>query len=124
MSFCRSFVVPFTTDGSGDASVVTGSRVNGRVLLVVYEYDDALTGADFTITGAETGTAVVTITNAGTSDAQWAPRQATHSAAGAASSYDGSNAVLDYVWLADEAISVVVADGGVSKSGTLTFIVG
>ena len=125
MSYCASYAVPFTTDGSGDATVYTGVRVVGRVLLIVYTHDDALTGADFTITGRTTGTAILTITDAGTSDIQWAPRQATCDTVGAASLYAAAGEpVEDHIWIAEEELQIVVAQGGATKSGILTFIVG
>lgn len=125
MSFARSYDIAFTTDGSGDATAYSGEKVNGRILEVRYTYGDADTGADFTITGRTSGRAVLTVTNAGTSDAVWAPRQPTHDTSAAASLYAAAGEpVEDYIWLVDEEIKLVVASGGATKAGTLTFIVG
>lgn len=125
---CKSYDAAFTTTAGGAATVYSGGRVNGRVLEVRYTYGDAATGADFTITGNDSGKAVLTITNAGTSSVTWQPRQVVHpvanTGAGTALTFDGTNEIYDYICLADEEIKVVVAAGGATKSGTLTFIVG
>jgi hypothetical protein len=128
MSYYQSVPIAFTTDGSGDATVYSGGLVNGGVLQIDYTYDDAATGADFTVTGRTTGRAVLTITNAGTSSISWQPRQVIHpvanTGAGSALTFDGTNEIYEPIWLVDEEIKIVVAGGGDTKSGTLTFIVG
>jgi len=76
------------------------------------------------VTGETTGLAIWAELNVNAS-ATRAPRQPTHSTAGAAALYAGSGtAVLDYVAVAQERIKVVVADGGNAKTGTVHITVG
>jgi hypothetical protein len=128
MSHCESYDVAITTAADGSATARTGKSVNGRVLEVRYDRGDIATGADFTITGNTSGKAVLTITNGGTADISWQPRQVIHpvanTGAGSALTYDGTNEIYEPIWLSDEEIKVVVAQGGNATSGTLTFIVG
>lgn len=127
MAYAKSYVIPFTTDASGDAVVYSGTFANGQLVEVVYTYDDADTGADFTCVGRTTGKALLTITNAGVATVTWRPRDVIHpvanTGAGTALTFDGTNEIYDYIWLVDEEIQVTVAAGGITKSGTLTFIV-
>ena len=81
MAYFKSYAVAFTTIADGSATVYSGEFVNGRLLEVVYTYDDAATGADFTITGNTTGKALLTVTNAGTSTVTWRPRGMVHTQA-------------------------------------------
>jgi hypothetical protein len=128
MAFLKKHAVAFTTAADGSATVYTTGFVNGAILQVDYTYDDAATGADFTVTGRTTGEAILTITNAGTSSISWQPRQVIHpvanTGAGTALTYDGTNEIYGPIWIVDEEIKIVVASGGNAKSGTLTFIVG
>lgn len=128
MSFCRQIDVDFTTAADGSATVRSGEPTNGRILEVRYDYGDAATGADFTITGNSSGKAVLTITNGGTSDVSWQPRQVVHpvanTGAGTALTYDGTNEIYEPIWLGAEEIKVVVASGGNAKTGQLEFIIG
>ena len=127
MSFARSYAVTVLTDGSGDATDYSGVNANGRLLEVVYDGGLA-TGADMTITGNTTGKALLTITNGGTSNVTWRPRGVVHSqaetGAGTAVTYDGTNEIYEPVWIVDEEIKIVTAQGGAADTGILTFIVG
>lgn len=128
MSFCYQWDVDFTTTAGGAATVYTDEPVIGRLLEVRYDYGDAATGADITITGEESGKALLTITNAGTSDVSWQPRQGIHTiaetGAGTVLTYDGTRPIYEPIWIANERIKVVVASGGATKSGQLEFIIG
>lgn len=116
MSFCRKVSATFTTDGSGNATVYTDA-VNGRILSVIYTYGDAATGADITISTETTAQTVLTVTNAGTASTQWQPRLDQHDNVAAAQGYTEA-------WAVDERVKVVVAQGGDTKTGTITVIVG
>lgn len=120
--------VALAVNASGDQTVNTTDNITGRILAVRYVVDGTnplATGADFVITGAESGLPILTITNIGTSSTQFYPRQATCDTSGAASLFAaGGTAITDYVALANEQIKIVVAQGGVSKVGTLIFIIG
>lgn len=121
-------VVSVTTDASGDVTAYTGAAVDGEVLSIRYVPHASTpldTGGDITITGEDSGTAVVTITNIGVSAVTYAPRQATHTVAAAASLYAGGGlAVNDRIAIAGERIKVVVAAGGNAKLGKFHITVG
>jgi hypothetical protein len=110
------------------AATVYSDRVSGRVLQLRYvpaSTDPLATGADLTITGEDTGVAIATLTNIGTSAFTLAPRQATHGIDGSASLYASAGEPVEApVYLAGERIKCVVAEGGVSKSGTLHISIG
>lgn len=101
-----------TSDGSGDLTVTSSTKVTGYIERVVMDYDDGDTGADLTFTSENAvSQAILTITNAGVADKNWYPRTPTHEVA------DGSvfTYAVSKVYLANEALKVVVAQGGASK---------
>jgi len=118
MAVLRRVKAEFTTDGSGDATVYTDS-VNGFLQAVFYDYDDAATGADFTITEEDTGRALLTITNAGVADLEWKPQIGTHPVANTAGG-TASTVLLDHNAVVGR-IKIVVAQGGDTKDGDLYF---
>lgn len=117
--------VAITTDSSGDfSSSVTVPTNGGR--LVQYRYvpggggTNLDTGADLTVTGATSGISYIAQTDIGTSAFTKAPRQPTHDTAGSASLYAaGGEPVEGYIFVGGEPLSIVVAQGGDTKSGTL-----
>ena len=119
--------VPVTTDASGDATAYS-EEVTGRVLQMRYVPDGTSpldTGADIVVTGDVSGAEILTQADIGTSAFTAAPRQATHNAVdGTAANYAATFPVNDYVWVAQERIKVVVANGGNTLSGTFVFYVG
>ena len=115
--------VSVTTDASGDATAYTTRAVNGRILEVIYTKDDFANGVDFTITSRNTGQSIWAESDVNASKTVL-PRQTTHTTAGVAATYDGAVAVLDHVHVSDEQIKIVVAQGGDTKSGTFTILVG
>lgn len=119
----QRLVVTITTDASGDFTGYT-PIVNGLVHAVRFIDTDLDDTADITVTCGGSGMAIVTLTNqAATGSFQ--PAGATHSTAGAAALYAaGGTAVTAPVPVADEAIKVVVAQGGNAKTGTLHVYVG
>lgn len=115
--------VNIATDGSGDFTGYT-KITNGLVHAVRFVDTDLAAGADITVTCGASGAAIVTLTNQANT-ATVAPRQATHDTAGAALLYAaGGTAVSDLIPVADEAIKVVVAQGGATATGTLHIYVG
>jgi hypothetical protein len=117
-----------TVNASGDATVYSSQPAHGEIYQIRYVPDGSVplaTGADLTITLEGSGLTVATLTDIGTSATQWAPRQATHTVAGAASLYAAAGtAVNDRIGVVAERIKVVVAQGGASKTGTLYIWVG
>jgi hypothetical protein len=117
-----------TTDGAGVATVTSSELANGLIRQIRYVPDGSVplaTGADLTIIAAGSGLVIATLTDIGVAAVQWAPRQATHSVAGAAALYAaGGTAVNDLIAIANERIQVAVVQGGASKTGALYIWVG
>lgn len=111
-----------TTASDGSATVYTDGVV-GRILTVQYIKTDFANGVDFAITAETSGQNIWTENDVNAST-QRAPRQATHTAAGAAALYAaGGAAVLDYIALAGERIKIVIAAGGATKTGRFVFVI-
>ena len=131
MGYQRRVAVPFTTDGAGAATVYS-EFVNGFLHSVFYDYGDAATGADFTVTEEDTGKALLTITNAGTADWTIFPRTGefpiANTGAGTAvagNATTGGLGVVQEMNSVNGRIKIVVAQGdsGVAKSGILYFTI-
>lgn len=118
----RRFTVPITVDASGDAEVYT-PRIFGHLVSVRYVKTDFANGVDFVVTNETTGETVWSEEAVDASASRY-PRAATHTTAGAASLYaSGGTAVQGRIAIGGDRLKIVVADGGVSKSGTLHFLV-
>lgn len=121
--YAERHVVSLTTDGSGDVTGYT-PVVTGRILAIHYVKTDFTDGVDFTVTAEATGETIWAESNVNAS-ATRAPRQATHSTAGAASLYAaGGAAVNDRITLARDRVKIVVAQGGNAKTGAVHVVVG
>jgi len=114
--YVKRETVTITTNVDGDATDYTGI-VRGRIKSIQYVKTDYADTVDFTITSAITGREILTVTGV-TDSALYAPRQDTHTTGGVAATYDGTRKVLDDIFIADEKIKIVVAQGGNTKSGT------
>jgi hypothetical protein len=113
----RKFTVPVTVDGSGDATAYS-PWLSGHVESIQYVKDDFADGVDFAITSAETGEDIWTQLNVNAA-VTVRPRAPTHSTAGVAALYAGAGeAVNDRIALGRDRVKIVVAQGGVSKSGS------
>ena len=117
----RRETVVITTDGAGAGTGYTGV-VTGRVSQIRYVKTDFDDGSTITITNETTGETIWTEAAVNAS-ATRAPRQATHTTAGAAALYAGGGvAVLDKIVVAKDRILVTVAAGGATKVGTFYII--
>lgn len=128
MAYAFTETVSLTTDSSGDATGYTSSIPYGRVINVIYTKDDFANGVDFTITTETTGQNIWVDTNINASETI-APKQAAHDTSGNALYYTTAQAspaesypVTTDIYVVNERIKVVVAQGGSGKSGTFTFI--
>jgi hypothetical protein len=119
MTHVERFAKVVTTDASGDATAYT-EVVNGLLAQIRYVKDSFDNGSTITITSDETGETLWTEANVNAS-ATRAPRQATHSTAGVAATYDGTRAALELIAVTGR-IKIVVAAGGNAKSGTFHFV--
>jgi len=122
MSFPQRFTVTAAVDGSGDFTGYT-PVVNGMIHAVEYVKTDYANGVDFTITTEVTLQGVWTESDVNAAKTV-APRQPTHSAVGVASLYAAAGEPVETLIAAtNERIKIVVASGGVSKTGTFHVII-
>ncbi len=113
----RRFVVPVTVDASGDATVYS-PYLSGNIESIVYTKVDFANGVDFTITAEATTETLWSELDVNAAAVRH-PRAATHSTAGVASLYAaGGTAVNGKLALSRDRVKIVVAAGGVSKTGT------
>jgi len=121
MSFIQRFAVAVTTAADGSATVYSPT-VTGKLSQIRYVKTDFADGSTFTITAEATGETLWS-ESAVNASATRAPRQATHSTAGAASLYAaGGSAVNDQIALADDRVKIVIASGGNAKTGTFHLV--
>jgi len=113
----RRFVVTATVDASGDATVYS-PYLSGSLVSIRYVKTDYANGVDFVITADTAGDTLWSESNVNASATRY-PRTATHSTAGAAALYAAAGeAVLGKIALASDRLKIVVAQGGVSTTGT------
>lgn len=124
MSFPQKHTVSVTTasDGSVTGTTTAPGGVRGRISECIYTKVDFADGVDFAITTEDTGQNIWTQANVNGA-VTIAPRQATHTAAGVAATYNGTAPVLDHIYCAGEQIQVAIVQGGDTKTGTFEFIV-
>ena len=110
------------TDASGNATVYLAhginSNPNGVLVCLKYTPGTLDTGADLTITGESSGIPILTVTNAGTSNAFWYPRAKLHEVADASEGSAGS----EWIPIMNERIKIVVAQGGNAGAGSIEAI--
>lgn len=126
MSYANRITVQVTADASGDATAYTPMIPYGRLSQIRYvkagtgPYADTV---DFTITSEATGETLWAQSNV-TASATVAPRQPTHSTAGAAALYaSGGTGVLDKIAIANDRIKIVLAQAGNGGTGTFHFVI-
>lgn len=117
----RAIKLGFTTDTSGDATVV-GASVNGLLHAVVWAKGTCDNGVDCTCSTVNSAGAatLLTLTDANAS-AIYYPRHLVHSEAGAA--LTGTAGGDRTKPLAAGNLKIVVAQGGSAKTGSVTFYV-
>lgn len=116
MSYAERHTVNVTTAADGTATAYS-PVITGLISSIRYIKTDFATGVDFTITSEATGDTIWTQLNVDAT-VTVAPRQATHSTAGAAALYaGGGTAVLDKIALANDRVKIVIASGGNAATG-------
>lgn len=125
MSYAETRTITAITTSGGAATVYSPLPATGRILAIIYDGGLAAT-ADLTITTETTLQGVWTETDVAASATFRAPRLATHDTVGVASLYDtvSNEPVEDYIWLVNENLKIVVAQGGDTATGVFTLIVG
>ncbi len=123
MSFPRRITIPVTTDTNGDATAYSDVIPAGYLSQIRYVKTDFANGSSFVITAEATGESLWSESSVNAS-ATRAPRQPTHSTAGAAALYaSGGVAVNDKIAIANDRIKIVISSGGATKSGTFHFLI-
>jgi len=121
MSYVRRLTVPVTTASDGTATEHS-LQVTGRISQIRYVKGDFDNGVDFTITSEATGETIWTQADVNAS-VTVAPRQAVHSTAGVAATFDGTRPILAPIALAEDRVRIAIAQGGSVKSGTFYILV-
>ena len=121
MSYAAREVVTVTTIADGSATAYSGV-LTGKLSQIRYVKTDFADASTFTITAEATGETLWTESSVNAS-ATRAPRQATHSTAGAAALFAaGGAAVLDKIALANDRVKIVIASGGNTKTGVFHIV--
>ncbi len=118
----RRFEVSVVTASDGSATAYT-PYLTGYVQDVQYVKTDFADGSTFAITDDANGRTIWGEANVNASAIR-APRQPTHTTAGAASLYaSGGVAVNDRIAIGQARIKIVISSGGNVKSGKFVFLV-
>ena len=118
----KRYKVTVTTASDGTATAYT-PRLSGKIMQIEYVKTDYANGVDFTITGEATGIGLWTESDVNASAVR-APRQPTHSQAGAAALYaSGGVGVLAPIALANDRVKIVLGQGGSAKVGVFHVVV-
>lgn len=121
MSYAQRISVPVTVDASGAATAYS-PVLNGKLSAVHYAKTDFADGVDFAITLEATGEGIWTESNVNAAASRY-PRIPTHDQVGAPLLYATSGtAVRDKMAIANDRVKIVIAQGGVSKSGAFIIV--
>lgn len=119
----KRYTVSVTTAADGTATAYSPRRIRGKIHQIEYVKGNFADGVDFTIEGEATGIDLWVESNVNASAVR-APRQATHSSAGAASLYAaGGTAVQAPIALGNDRVKIGIAQGGNATSGTFHILV-
>ena len=122
MSYAERHVVSVTTAADGSATAYS-PIVNGRLAAIHYIKTDFANGSTMTVSSEATGQILWTQTGVNAT-ASVAPRQPTHSSAGAAALYAAAGAAVnDHFVLANDRLKIVIASGGNSKTGAYHLVI-
>jgi len=122
MTYARRLTVTVVTAADGSATAYSEQIPYGLLSQVRYVKIDFADGSTITASAEATGETLWTESNVNAS-ATRAPRQATHTTAGAAALYaSGGTAINDLIAIANDRIKIVISAGGNAKTGTFHFL--
>jgi hypothetical protein len=123
MPYAERHVVPIETDGAGAATVYS-PVISGRVMAVRYTKGNLATTAAITISAEATGEALCS--EVFTADTTRYPRVPTHTASGGVVLFGSTvtYGVNEPMVVAQDRLKVVVASGGASVAGSISFVIG
>lgn len=115
--------IAFTTDASGDAVVYGERSLRARLIAVMYDYGDAATGADLTLTTDQYDVveSLFVVANLGVADLIWYPRHILHNNASGAVLVGASGGDRDPPLIIGRP-KITIASGGDTKSGAFILI--
>ncbi len=118
----RRFIVPAVGDAAG-AGTFYSPYLTGNIEAIQYVKTDYADGVDFTITVESTTEGIWTELDVNAAVIKH-PRAATHSSVGVASLYVAAGtAVNDKITVGRDRVKIVIANAGVSKTGSFTITV-
>ena len=115
----RSFEVAITTIGDQTGTNYGGQAISGEVVGIKYEFGTLANTADFDITGETSGSLILNIDNVAAADTFWVPRVLGNKHTDGSAFTDSGVCPRLY----GERVKIVTAQGGASKTGTMTFYV-
>jgi hypothetical protein len=122
MSYAQRLAAVAVTTAADGSATAYSEVCTGKVSTLRYVKTDFADGSTITITSEATGETIWTETGVNAS-ATRAPRQATHSTAGAAALYAGGGAAVnDKIAVANDRLKIVIANGGNVKSGAFHIV--
>jgi len=122
MSFARRLTVAVATGTNGSATALSDAIEYALLSQIRYVKTDFADGSTFLITSEATGETLWSESNVNAS-ATRAPRQPTHSTAGASALYAaGGPAVNDKIAIVADRIKIVISSGGATKTGVFHFL--
>lgn len=116
-------VISITCDASGDASATVTGVAFGALRAIGYKPGTLDTGADITIADGETGTTLVTLTNAGTSARYFRPTRVITDNVGTAVAAALTAVNVNRDIYVGGKLKVTVAQGGNLGAGTLYLVI-
>ena len=115
MAYATTQTISVTTNGSGAATSYSG-MITGQIVRIAYTKDDFASGVDFTITTERDGVTVWTEANVNASEVV-TPTTLTQTDVGTDAS------ARDFIWVADDRLKIVIANGGAAKVGSFELVV-
>lgn len=120
--YAERHTVSLTTAADGSATGYT-PVVSGRVMSLHYVKSDFADTVDFDVTVDATGEVLLDKDNI-TASASFYPRKQVTDPTGTAATMDGTRALLEPVFVAQDRIKVAVANAGDTKSGSVIVVIG
>lgn len=109
------------TNSAGGAATVYSTAIRGRLLAIHYVKTNFADGVDFTITNETTGETIWTEANVNAAASKY-PRVAVHDTVGVAATLDGTRAMRDCLYLANQRVKIIIADGGNATTGAFLIV--
>ena len=108
--------IAYTCDAAGSATVFSDNARTGRVHIVRYLLGDSA-DPDLTITGEDSGTAILTDASVGAASVTWYPRTVKDKSADGTAGADTNETEMPALFM--ERIKIVVANGDAGGIGTV-----